>query len=63
VLTFRALWRWQLGKRDYEGLVERVYGRAGLYVVLTSMLVFAFGAMLAYLVLVVDCLHEVTLMC
>ena len=42
------------GVRTFEDLMSIPYGRAGRYFVLASMLVLAYGAMVAYLLIVKD---------
>ena len=42
------------GVHSYEELCERAFGRAGFYVASAMMFAFAFGAMLAYLIIIGD---------
>lgn len=44
----------RLKQHDYEALVEHVLGRAGFYSVIAAMFMFAFGAMLAYMIIIGD---------
>ena len=45
------------GKQDYELLVEHLYGRPGYYAVTTFMFLFAYGAMVAYHVVIGDTMY------